>query len=70
MILLTSPKCGECLKAKELLRKAGVEFREVSVTTDEGLKIGVAYSITHVPALIAGKVYIGLDEIKEFVESL
>jgi len=68
-ILLTSPRCEECVKAKEVLRRAGIEFREVSVTTDEGLKIGVAYGLTHVPALIADKVYIGLNEIKKFIKN-
>lgn len=71
MILLTSPNCPECTKVKDLLRKAGVKFREVSVTSDEGLKLGIAYGLTHVPALILDEnhIYIGFDEIARLIRS-
>ena len=70
VILLTSPRCPECVRAKKMLKDGGVKFREVLVTTDEGLEIGVKYRLTHVPALIAeGKVYVGVEEIKSFIRA-
>ncbi|WP_456368511.1 thioredoxin family protein [Geoglobus sp.] len=70
--LLTSPTCPYCPRAREVVKKLVEEERdimalELSVTTDEGLRVAMRFGISGVPALIINdrEVLLGVPSISE-----
>jgi glutaredoxin 3 len=64
--IYTSPLCGYCHRAKQLLKKKGAEFDEVDVFMDRGKRVEMEKrSGEHtVPQIFIGKEHIGgCDEL-------
>lgn len=64
--IYTSPYCGFCFQAKNLLGKKGVEFTEINVTLDPAMRkeMVAKAGATSVPQIFAGDQHVGdCDEI-------
>ncbi|MGF6860883.1 glutaredoxin 3 [Rhodobacteraceae bacterium MBR-64] len=65
--IYTSPSCGFCSAAKRLLREKGVNFSEIDVSRDAGLKqkmIARANGRHTVPQIFIGQTHVGgCDEL-------
>ena len=60
--IYTSPFCGFCFRAKELLRAKGVDFEEIDVFSVPGARdemIKRARGNTSVPQIFADDAYVG-----------
>lgn len=70
--IYTSPFCGFCFRAKELLRAKGVEFQEIDVFSVAGARdemIQRSGGNTSVPQIFANDKYVGdCDAIHMFEE--
>jgi glutaredoxin 3 len=65
--IYTSPSCGFCSAAKRLLREKGVNFSEIDVSRDAGLKqkmMARANGRHTVPQIFIGQTHVGgCDEL-------
>ncbi|MBC7154243.1 MAG: glutaredoxin 3 [Rhodobacteraceae bacterium] len=65
--IYTSPSCGFCSAAKRLLKKKGVNFSEIDVSRDAGLKqkmMARANGRHTVPQIFIGQTHVGgCDEL-------
>jgi glutaredoxin 3 len=65
--IYTSPFCGFCFTAKRLLKKKGVNFSEIDVSRDAGLKqkmMSRANGRHTVPQIFIGETHVGgCDEL-------
>ena len=72
IMLFTTPTCQYCPPAKELL----TEVKEVLyLNAQDNIELAKQYGVRSVPTLViekcsGNKVYVGIDEIKEFVDGL
>ena len=60
--IYTRPGCGFCMRAKDLLRSKGVDYREIDVWSGPGLQdemIERAGGRTTVPQIFVGERHVG-----------
>lgn len=64
--IYTTQTCPHCVRAKELLKRKGIEFREIDVTDDASKRLEAEerYGWLTVPlVIIGGKCIGGADEL-------
>ncbi len=64
--IYTTRACPHCLRAKDLLKRKGISFREVDVTEDRGKREEAEkrYGWMTVPIIVMGdKCVVGADEL-------
>ncbi|MGL6064497.1 MAG: glutaredoxin family protein [Fusobacteriaceae bacterium] len=74
IILFTTPVCGYCGPAKELLEASGIQGIEY-IDATKNTELAATYGIRSVPCVILSKCsgnqsFVGLDQIQEFVEMM
>ena len=55
VLIFTLPGCSYCRQAKDLMAKKHIPFREVDLTSDEGMKIAEAMKIPPMAPVFAYK---------------
>lgn len=51
-LLFTSPNCPKCPIEKEALKQKGVDFKEIDISTDDGLFMALSYNVMSTPRLV------------------
>ncbi len=73
VLMFTLPGCSYCKSAKELMSKKRIPFREIDLTTDEGMKMAEAMKVPPMAPVFAYKnrVMQGYteDRLLKFVEN-
>ncbi len=69
VVLYSKPGCGLCDHAKQALIDANVEFREVDITSDEGLmaELGVFIPVVEVGGVTAFQAGMSTADLPELV---
>ena len=69
VVIYTKSWCGYCIRAKDLLARKGVEFREVEISTDDALRnemVARAGGRRTVPQIFIGETHVGgCDDLYE-----
>ncbi len=74
IILFTTPTCGFCGPAKELLGASGIAGIEY-IDATENLELAKSYGVRSVPCVVLSKCsgnqsFVGLDQIQEFIDTM
>ena len=65
--IITGEHCGYCDGAKQILNIRGIEYKEISVMNEEGMKIMTEHNLRSVPQIfIDDKLIGGYNDLKRW----